>query len=378
MDGPPKYTELHKWEAALPQYNLSLPFPEGRTGKYVEFSNQVRLLGWNNVFNDVLMCAHLAYLSGRAYVFQDYYWSPDHYHWPAAKYVDYYARTPLPAIVSGPVAGGSFEHDDPAPRSVSSDYFDLVCPRSERRFLNTREVKPAVSDAEGIDVLSRWQTVLSEAPERCIEIVSAEEDGFPQVFDLGLWGSTRVLSLWDSFAASPISRLLRPSPIVSGAIERNARALSLGYLNAAFYSWNLFPWLPDRYATDDMPGREEKMFERCYPTRERVVEKLAEVRREYLTHAGNATLDTVYILTNEKGGWIEELREGPKEDGWMLVVSSQQLELDAEQLDVSMAVDMEIARRAAVFVGNGWSSFTSNIVYERLLDKRDPITIRYT
>jgi hypothetical protein len=57
---------------------------------------------------------------------------------------------------------------------------------------------------------------------------------------------------------------------------------------------------------------------------------------------------------------------------------------------------MEIARRAAVFVGNGvsllslpvcrwlltypiqWSAVTSNIVYQRLLDKRDPLSIRFT
>ncbi|KAF5327965.1 hypothetical protein D9758_012828 [Tetrapyrgos nigripes] len=37
-------------------------------------------------------------------------------------------------------------------------------------------------------------------------------------------------------------------------------------------------------------------------------------------------------------------------------------------MDVNMAVDMDVARRAAVFVGNGWSSFTSNIVYRRLVD----------
>jgi len=75
-------------------------------------------------------------------------------------------------------------------------------------------------------------------------------------------------------------------------------------------------------------------------------------------------------------------------------VTTKELELDQHQKDVGMAVDMELARRAAVFLGNGvcpfppfktdvltdgtkWSSFTSNIVHRRLVDKRDPISIRF-
>ncbi|KAJ7890400.1 hypothetical protein B0H13DRAFT_2666016 [Mycena leptocephala] len=74
---------------------------------------------------------------------------------------------------------------------------------------------------------------------------------------------------------------------------------------------------------------------------------------------------------------VETFVSGTPLRSWK-VTTSQDLVLDAEQTEVSMAVDMEIARRAAVFVGNGWSSFTSNIVYQRLLDKRDPVTIRFT
>ncbi|KAJ7100404.1 hypothetical protein C8R44DRAFT_561537, partial [Mycena epipterygia] len=82
------------------------------------------------------------------------------------------------------------------------------------------------------------------------------------------------------------------------------------------------------------------------------------------------------ILTNEKSAWIDELAKELKKDGWT-VITCRDLVLDSEQTEVSIAVDMEIARRAAAFIGNGWSSFTSNIVYQRLLEKRDPITIRF-
>jgi hypothetical protein len=54
LKGPgPEYKRFILAEQALPQHNLDAPFPQGRTGKYVKFSNQIRALGWNNVFNDV-------------------------------------------------------------------------------------------------------------------------------------------------------------------------------------------------------------------------------------------------------------------------------------------------------------------------------------
>ncbi|KAJ7909103.1 hypothetical protein B0H13DRAFT_2192958 [Mycena leptocephala] len=414
--GPPKYQALREWEAALPQHSLSLTFPEGKTGRYVKFSNQANFLGWNNCFNEVLMNAHLAYISGRAYVFQEYRWAHDHYAstWPKDTWLAMNPQTPLNAIVSGPVAGGPFEPDNPAPRAISENWFDVVCPPNERRYINTRDVKRPVSEAPGIDVLTHWQKLLRAVPERCVEIVSAEEDPWPQTFDLPLWSSPRILTLWDSFSSSPISRLLHASPIVRAAIASNthrflpwvslplhltppdpfARMLALhlrrgdyeahcgwlAYLNTRFYSWNLFPHLYDRFVPEpDVPGKDERFFARCLPDQAGVVRKAAEVRRDYLAHAiqSNATLDVLYILTNEKSVWITALKKMLHEDGWK-VTTSQDLVLDAEQTEVSMAVDMEIGRRAAVFVGNGWSSFTSNIVYQRLLDKRDPVTIRFT
>lgn len=50
---PPTYEKLRQWEYDLPQHDLDLPFPEGKTGRYVKFSNQITQLGWNNVLNDV-------------------------------------------------------------------------------------------------------------------------------------------------------------------------------------------------------------------------------------------------------------------------------------------------------------------------------------
>jgi hypothetical protein len=305
---------------------------------------------------------------------------------------------PLNAIVSGPVASGPFESDDPAPHAVSQDWFDVVCPKDERRYIdiNAPGANPAVAQqASGIDILTHWRTVLRDAPERCLEIV-AEGDALPQICDPLLWKSPRILTLWDSISQSPISRLLNASPIVGSivgsAVARNSylfilcgprpphpapcdpfqrmlavhlrrgddyeahwREMSRG--NESFYGWSLFPQLPDRFVSEpDARGKDKRFLARCWPDQAGVVRKVAEVRRQYLVHAtqSNATLDVVYILSNEKGVWIDGLKKMLHKDGWT-VAASQDLVLDAEQKDVGMAVDMEIARRAAVFVGNGVS-----------------------
>ena len=53
LDEPPTYKNLIEWESNLPQHNLDLPFPEGRTGRYVLFKNQIQGLGWNNELTEV-------------------------------------------------------------------------------------------------------------------------------------------------------------------------------------------------------------------------------------------------------------------------------------------------------------------------------------
>ncbi|KAG6809114.1 hypothetical protein H0H93_016107, partial [Arthromyces matolae] len=215
---PPKYERLRKWEENLPQHDQSLSFPEGKSGRYIKFSNQIVMLGWNNVLNEVrlasLMNAHLAYASKRAYVFQDYVWKPDYYPWPPNQRLENPPHTPLGALIGGTVVGQPFDEGDDAPRSVSSKYFDEVCPWSERRFIGTDDVKPGLAWKQGTEIFDHWAKLLRDAPERCIEIQATGDDKFPQTFDLWLWGSDRVLSLWDSFSKSPTSRLLTTSPIV--------------------------------------------------------------------------------------------------------------------------------------------------------------------
>ena len=61
----------------------------------------------------------------------------------------------------------------------------------------------------------------------------------------------------------------------------------------------------------------------------------------------------MYLLTNVWGWWLNGLKGVLKVDGWDEMVTSLDIKLDEEQEYVAMAVDMAIAEKAKVFIGNG-------------------------
>ncbi|KAI3621362.1 hypothetical protein WG66_014479 [Moniliophthora roreri] len=471
IGSPPDYSKIYAWEDALPQHNLDLPWPEGRTGRYVKFSNEITRLGWNNVLNEVLMNTFLAHESNRAYVFQDYHWKPDYHNWLIPPVTisrrRRYPRTPLNALISGPSAGGPWEPHDPAPRSVSERYWEIVCPVHERKIIHTRDVKPFIPkpspesiakspyreaggpigrnqqenwDSPWGDVIFEyWKELLSNSKERCIEIIPTplDEDPYPQTFDVRMFATYKGLPLWEPFSKSAASRLLSASPLVRSGADRNlylfqsrardgssqvqldhsnntrdplASTLAihfrlgdyadacinlLGAYNLTFYSWNLLPTFsqdmfippPGGIPKANNPGELEYgrntedniaiYLKRCLPSPEAIANKVKEVKDSWAHVNKNQSLHTLYILTNSSPSQLKPLRDAFEQQGWSNIVTSRDLELDEFQTDVSGAVDSEIARRAAGFIGNGWSSFTSNIVHQRLVSGHDPRTIRF-
>jgi hypothetical protein len=265
-------------------------------------------------------------------------------------------------------------------------------------------VKPDTAWGTGKKVFSTWEKLLLEADDRCIEIQPADssEDRTPQVFDVFLWGSDRILNMWEEFRDSPVSQLLKTSPIVNAAIARNEylfvsrngvgaagpmdpykhmlaihirrgdfkeACLHLATWNSTFYSWNLLPFLPDGFVPP--PGGESGhntdeniafYMERCLPDFDAIVKKIRDSRDDYINAARGGErriLDTLYILTNDDSEWLQQMKEALRGEGWKVIVTSKDLILDAEGVDTDMAVDMDIARKAAVFIGNGVSSFSS-------------------
>lgn len=369
------------------------------------------------------MLTYLAYKSQRAYVFQDYVWKQDYYPWDESKAWEVPSRTPLPALISGPTAGGSWEVGDSAPRSIHQSWWDVVCPKEKVKVIWTHEVKrkydlhwvPTAKVVFGV-----WNKILLEEEAQCVEVIAPQRDveDFGQVFDLWLWGVDRILDIWEEFRDSPVSRLLATSPVVERCVERNLELFrtpetakhdpfsrvfavhvrrgdyiqacsNLANYNSTFYSWNLLPYLPDRFGP--LPGGEPgkntpentaAYFKHCLPEMDAIIEKINVARDEWekeifgesiifssgfkaLTVSTRVTgshlkgqhfLNVLYILTNDKSEWMDEFTEKLKNShGWKIITSNDIVFGDSQEKDVGMAVDMDLARRAAMFMGNGVS-----------------------
>ncbi|KAF7329980.1 hypothetical protein MKEN_00262000 [Mycena kentingensis (nom. inval.)] len=416
---PRTFVRLREEIRGMPQHNVSLPPPEGKHGRYVKFSNEGNWVGWNNCLNERLVNMHLAYVSNRGYVFSEYYWAHEHWPWRGREEPEGGARTPLPAMLSGPIVGGSWGELAPSsPRSISSEWFDVVCPTAERKIINTASVKPNIpDDASGLAILEHWRALLAGMEDRCVEIVPPawEVDDKPQIFNLWVWGSTKVLSLWEEFHKSPVSTLLGPSETVRKAVARNKEQLfqprwrwwwnrqqdpfnrtlavhvrrgdyighckKLAEYGSSYYSWALLPQLLDKFASADIPSgaeREAAVLQHCLPTAEQLVSRIEEVRREYVEAERGRVLDVLYVLTNDNTPWLDDVKRTLRAAGWRIILTTRDLELDDEEREVGMAVDMQFAREAAVFLGNGWSSFTSNIIHQRIVDGREALGTRLT
>jgi hypothetical protein len=126
-------------------------------------------------------------------------------------------------MLSGPMVGGNWEAGDPAPRSVTTAYWDVVCPESERHVIYSDELKNPVRNAPGREAFEYAVKVLKELPARCVQIRASEDDSNPQLFAVGLaWAARgRAESLLEHFLDTATSRLTKASALVLSAVEMN-------------------------------------------------------------------------------------------------------------------------------------------------------------
>jgi hypothetical protein len=80
----------------------------------------------------------------------------------------------------------------------------------------------------------------------------------------------------------------------------------------------------------------------------------------YFSRLGNRIkghfLTTLYILTNARSQWLDEFTARlEKEHFWRIVTSHDIVHGNAQEKDAGMAIDMDLARRSAMFMGNGVS-----------------------
>jgi len=117
--------------------------------------------------------------------------------------------------------------------------------------------------------------------------------------------------------------------------------------------------------------REQLAYLHCWLLLDDIRDKLAAVRRAH------PALEDVYLMTNGEERWVGGLEELLLEDGWKNVRSSRDLVLGDAARAVSQGVDMAVGNWAEVFIGNGFSSMTSNVVGFRLAQGHPADTIYF-
>ncbi|KZP13237.1 hypothetical protein FIBSPDRAFT_960782 [Athelia psychrophila] len=495
---PPLYEAYHAAERALPQHNPNARFPDGKDAKFFWVANHAQNQGWGNAMQEHLMNAFLAYETGRAFVFDNFTWDRD----APTPYSNYNgkpipARIPFSTMLAGPLMGAPFPPGSPIPRSVSREYYEKVCAEEKRVVIRTETV---VSEWERFDkvvgakvLFDKWVQRLEREDTRDARCVEVDMDS-ALVWEIWIFGSTRILDIWPALARSQLLTHFAWSPLIHAAFRANSALLlptpsllglphlpSLPFSRffrehnphnpdnpnydahahtpasphashadvplphdflqtykdtsaadapipgllvlhvrkgdfeehcshladwaSTFNGFNAFPALPDQFAApagcgggvSTAAGRAVYMA-RCAPGIAKMVEQVRRVRideRARLRTLGRAAekgageLERVYIMTNAPAPWVEELKAAirgmawdlPDEAGlapWAGVASSRDLALDAEQRYVAQAVDMLAGQRAQVFVGNGFSSLSSNIVMLRMAKGvRPPETNRF-
>lgn len=127
------------------------------------------------------MLSHLAYITKRSYVFDDYTWS----RLPLPCTVDSLSlrptRIPLNAFISGPAAGGltstSSSTHESLPRAVHREFWELICPTENRHVISAAD---APYNSWGSVLLKWWK----EEIQKHENVVCLEVDTRPRpVFD---------------------------------------------------------------------------------------------------------------------------------------------------------------------------------------------------
>ncbi|KAF8907541.1 hypothetical protein CPB85DRAFT_1311606 [Mucidula mucida] len=405
---PPSYSDIKQFEKNLPQHRTSR--------RYLRFEGTLWGLGLNNILQEQLLLSYIAYASNRSFVFSDYTWS--HIPLPYTLY-DWALRPthmPLNTFMSGPTAGGdmpsiSLTQDvfdkakasgNPSPydlRAVHISHFDSVCPKSKRMQLSsTAEARLSDDSLEGDALLNTWVDWLSNvADEPCVVVDFSKKP----VFDHMLFGSERVISMYPLLASTPILKDFKWAPLVQGAVDRNMAGIEkpadatsnlipglvavhlrrgdydghcryLVKLSVRYQGMNRYPGIVDRFDPYDFEpsgSNEAKLdhyLKHCLPDIPQIVHRLREMRAQN----PSLSLTKVYLLSNGRRWWLDDLWTELKKDGWAPVeegvASSQDLVLTGAESYVSGAIDMAIAEQAELFIGNGFSSLSGNIIMFRM------------
>ncbi|GFZ51511.1 hypothetical protein JCM24511_09278, partial [Saitozyma sp. JCM 24511] len=336
---------------------------------------------------------HLAVLGNRSLAFDpvvidDTWFSFRMFGWPWRS-----AKIPLSAFVATTISG--FEAFYQAPRAVPSPYYSSVCPSWRQRTYTLKTDSTPDGElelpADGQARLHQLQVLLAGSDDGCIRIQG-------EVFDDSFFDSHGPLDLLETFVASPVMKHFAFSPTVLSILNRAIPTLApesslydlsgesrmwssspgkssgwkhilamhlrrgadwedvcdeKGHRAAPFVGFNKYPPLPGNENVPTPPETVEATRmglyrAKCLP---QVLDIIARARRMRKNHP---LLRSIYLLTDAHGPWLDEVRMWLESEGWDHVwVGREDIYPRWREREVGVAVDMEVARRAGVFVGNG-------------------------
>ncbi|KAL1735532.1 hypothetical protein EV714DRAFT_200450 [Schizophyllum commune] len=366
-DWPPYalYSTLERQEVA---HSRALLQKERGPQRFVLFK-QLQGAGFNNQVQEILLYHHLALETRRTYVYQPFVWRKRGEH----------SYVPLSAFLSGVTAD-----------TVSSTVYDEVCPEAERTHITIN----SESDR------TRWTEAKAEIEmhtARCLVVDN-------KILSWNFLASPGLHVVWPTYQTY-LKEYFAWSDGVSVAIARTQANLDLrsptnpegeaymaihlrrgdfethcSYLAKDYTGFTTWATLPELYNSVYSPplstGNASSVMEHCYPSLRRILDLID-------MHARSRTLRVLHILHD--GAWdhplvklqLAKLEAAVLSDvharaaGWpggpmRRVTHSGTLGLEKGEGDYAVAVDVELARRANVFIGNGYSSLSAQIAALRL------------
>ncbi|KAI0032866.1 hypothetical protein K488DRAFT_48935 [Vararia minispora EC-137] len=367
---------------------------------------------------EMIINAHVAYKANRIFTMYNYTWNKytreDYATFGSGVHqATVPARIPITALVGGPIAGGPFPAHDWRPPAVTTEFFEEVCPNPTT--LNVGELKGDLQWSSASTILGGVAARLNAIPDNCVELI--DETG--QIFDFWcvIFGDgARMADAWPQLLESPILTEWRWSDLVRSGLERNRRLIhpsiflndqrhrgelsgllalhirrgdfhyhceNLANWRSQYNAFNVRPDFTDKHDPPPGGGNGEHTEEtlaywnhHCFPEIDEIVTRVEAVRGDAMKQG--RTLDRIYILTNGSKEWLADLKRAlEKAAKWKRIATSRDLELTREQKYVAQAIDQIVATRAEVFIGNAWSSLTSNVNLLRIAQFHDPETSRF-
>jgi len=351
-----------------------------RGNKYVKF-RQLQGAGFNNQAQEILLYHHLALQTSRIYVYQSLIWRPRGEN----------ATVPLSAFLRGPTEG-----------TISDAVFDQVCPPETVVHVKLR--------ADHMDQWNYAKEILNRK-DRCVVV-----DDW--IFNWNYLASPGIHTIWPSFrkylsnhfkwsdnVLTIVNRTetklkLRPQfdttaegePYMAihlrrGDFENHCKYLA--EIRQGFTTWATLPLLQPAILSPSLDVyNASSIIEHCYPTLHRILEAISQQAQDrphlktlHVLHDGAWDHPTVYLQFYKLAEALTNA-DWAKQEGWqggpmLRVTHSAEVPITAGERDWSVCVDVELARRAEVFIGNGYSSLSTQVVALRLGDagKVEDITL---